>query len=138
MPAPPARVSVQRTDANLGHRHRAPGNQRGHGSGLQCVHVCHRIVLKTSLKLDIRPLQTLEQECSLCKQNMSPELQLPLNAIIIEGYGMCPNRCLRVGPETESAYWYRRKWLGRIRAISKKKGWGWEYREGHGFQNSSR
>jgi hypothetical protein len=51
----------------------------------------------------------LSQECSLCHQQIHPELQLPLNAILIEGFGMCPNCYQRVTRRMEDSYEYRAK-----------------------------
>ena len=77
---------------------------------------------------------SLSQECNLCHQPMRPELQLPLSAILIEYFGMCPNCCQRVPRQMENSYDYRAKWLRRVRGITKKKGWGWEYNPGSGFR----
>jgi len=79
---------------------------------------------------------SLSQECSLCRQQIHAELQLPLSAILIEDFGMCPNCHQRVSPQTEESYEYRAKWLRRVREITKRKGWGWEYRPGDGFRRT--
>jgi len=68
----------------------------------------------------------LSQECRLYRQQIHAELQLPLSAILIEGYGMCPNCCQRVSRKTEESYDYRARWLRRVQGITKKKGWGWD------------
>jgi hypothetical protein len=87
---------------------------------------------RPSLTLGMNML--LSQECSLCRQPIHAETQLPLSAILIEGFRMCPNCHQCVGPKTEESYEYRAKWLRRVRGISRKKGWGWEYRPGDGFR----
>lgn len=88
--------------------------------------------MRPSLTLEMGVL--LSQECSLCHQSIHSELQLPLSAILIEAFGMCPNCNQRVTSDMEDSYEYRARWLRRVREITKKKGWGWEYRPGHGFR----
>ena len=85
------------------------------------------------LLLTVNMGMLLSQECRLCHQQIHAELQLPLNAILIEGFGMCPNCYQRVTRQTEDSYEYRAKWLRWVRGITKKRGWGWEYRPGDGF-----
>ncbi len=84
--------------------------------------------------LTLRMGTLLLQECSLCHQSIQPEVQLPLSAILIEAFGMCPNCHQRVTLQTEESYEYRAGWLRRVRDIAKKKGWGWEYGPGDGFR----
>lgn len=72
----------------------------------------------------------LSQECSLCRQQILPERQMPLSTILIEEYGMCPGCRQRVSRNTEGEDWYRTSWLSRVEAISKEDGWGWEYHLG--------
>ncbi len=33
----------------------------------------------------------LSQECQLCGQGIQPDRQMPINAILIHGHGMCPS-----------------------------------------------
>jgi len=86
------------------------------------------LVKRRDLQLHTRPLQKLAQQCGLCKQDISSEQQMPLNAIIIEAYSMCPNCRQRVSRETENACWYPRKWLLFVQSVAGKN--GWEYRAG--------
>ena len=88
------------------------------------------------LRLEARPVQELAQQCSLCKQNIGANRQMPLNTLIIERYAMCPNCRQPVTREIEQAYWYRRKWFSFVQGIAKKN--GWEYRAGIGFRPASR
>jgi hypothetical protein len=90
--------------------------------------------VKTSLQLEVGPQLKFSQNCSLCGQEISGERQMPLNTIIIEGYGMCPNCCQHVCPEIENCYSYRSRWLRHVQSITKKRGWDWQYRPGHGFE----
>jgi hypothetical protein len=90
---------------------------------------------KPSVRLDAALL--LSQECSLCQQTILPDRRVPLNVILIEGFGLCPNCCQRVSRKTEAAPWYRNKWLRRVKAISRDEGWGWEYHLGE-FRSSLR
>jgi hypothetical protein len=92
--------------------------------------------MRPKLNIEIAPLQKLACNCRLCHREISAERQMPINTIIIEGYGMCPNCCQHVSREIENAYWYRFKWLRRVEAISRKKGWGREYRAGSGFRKA--
>lgn len=94
--------------------------------------------MKSSLELDLSPELKIIESCSLCGQEISPNRQMPLNAIIIEGYAMCPNCCQTVRRETEDSYQYRCKWLRHVNEISKRKGWDWQYRPGKGFEKIKR
>ena len=70
-----------------------------------------------TLNMDI----LLLQECHLCHQQVKAELQLPLSAILIEGFGMCPNCYQRVTRQMEDSYEYRARWLRWVSGITKKK-----------------
>src|SRR5258708_3295857 len=74
----------------------------------------------------LAPALRTSQECGLCKQEIFAQRQASLNLILIEGYGFCPNCGQNVRREISSTSWYRRRWRERVRAISKKMGWGWE------------
>ncbi len=84
--------------------------------------------MRSPLSVSLNMGMLLCQECSLCHQPIHAELQLPLSAILIEGFGMCPNCHQRVTRQMRESYRYRAKWLRRVRGIAKKKGWGWESR----------
>lgn len=90
--------------------------------------------MKTRLRIEPAPLQQLAYECILCKQFIASDREMPLNMIVIEGYSLCPNCRQLVNREIENSYTYRAKWLRRVREITRKKGWGWEYVPGKGFQ----
>jgi len=79
--------------------------------------------------ISIQPVPELscECECRLCSQSVSAERQVPLELILIERFGVCPNCCQQVPKEIEDAYWYRSRWARRVKAISRKKGWSWQY-----------
>lgn len=80
--------------------------------------------------------QLQAQECRLCKRQIASARQMPLNAIIIEGYSMCPNCRRHVDHATEEAFWYRSKWLRFVQAVSRKN--GWFYQVGEGFKQVPR
>jgi hypothetical protein len=71
-------------------------------------------------------VQQAVQECTLCKQAISAKRQLQLSTILIERYSICPSCRQRVRREIELAYWYRRRWNHRVKAISKANGWDWK------------
>lgn len=50
------------------------------------------------------------QICELCQQEILAERQLPMNAIVIEGHGMCPSCRQRVSARMQCDKRYLRKW----------------------------
>jgi hypothetical protein len=89
---------------------------------------------KTALALLPCTSMKLACECSLCKQEISMDRQMPMNTILIEAFGMCPSCRQKVSREIEDTYLYRRRWLTFVNEISKRRGWDWQYVPGAGFR----
>jgi len=60
----------------------------------------------------------MSEECALCYQEILPEHQFPLNAIVIYGYGICPS-CRQVTSSlTQGDQKYRRKWRRFVKGMN--------------------
>jgi hypothetical protein len=60
-------------------------------------------------RLSMDLIQYLAQECGLCLQEIIPDHQLPLNAIVIFGYGVCPSCRQTVSTQKQRDQKYRRR-----------------------------
>jgi hypothetical protein len=52
----------------------------------------------------------LSQECQLCGQGIRPQRQMPVNAILIHGHGMCPSCRQLVSSSKQDEEEYCRNW----------------------------
>ena len=61
--------------------------------------------------------QRVSQVCDLCKQEILPERQLPLNAIVVEGHKMCPSCRQPVSVLKQNDPKYIRKWQQYVNGL---------------------
>jgi hypothetical protein len=50
------------------------------------------------------------QECPLCQQEIFAKRQLPINTIVLFGYGVCPSCRQFVKPNNQKDQQYQRRW----------------------------
>ena len=59
----------------------------------------------------------LSQECEICSQEILPERQLPLNAIVILDYAVCPSCRQSVSAVKQRDQNYRSKWRRFLKGL---------------------
>ena len=69
-----------------------------------------RLVQVKAPKVGMSLEPRLSQECQLCGQGIDPQQQMPVNAILIHGHGMCPLCRQLVSNEKQDEEEYCQNW----------------------------
>jgi len=67
------------------------------------------------LAISLEP--SMSQDCGLCFKRIVSEHQLPLNAIVIYGYGICPSCRQVTSSPMQRDQQYRRKWRRFVKSM---------------------